>query len=181
MISRGILTDSFSKYYGASTHLLCAKCCSGPWGHRSASFRACVLRRLTFKWGEEKINKKEDKQRVEPGVKATLPQLVLGVGVPQRLALISRMALYLSRRGHSIPFCIRVSLAVTVAYLQSSTGTSRALAISTLLSSAACRLTQGALETATSNRGILENLSVWTSPKSAFLRSFQVHYVKYFI
>ena len=165
-----MLTHSFSKYYGASTHLLCAKSCSRPWGHRRASFSACVLRRLTFKWGEEKINKKEDKQRVEPGVKATLPQLVLGVGVLQRLALISWMALYLSRRGHSIPhLCYRVSLVVTVAYLQSSTGTSRALAICTLLSSAAFSFTQGALETATSNRGILENLSVWISPKSAFL------------
>lgn len=102
--------------------------------------------------------------------------------MPQRLALISRMALYLSRRGHSIlNLSYRVSLAVTVAYLQSSAGTSGALAISMFLSSAAFRLTQGALETATSDLGILENLSVWTSPKAAFLRSFQVPYVKYFI
>ena len=77
--------------------------------------------------------------------------------------------------------CYHVSLEVTMTYLQSSTGTSRALAINTLLSSAAFRLIQGALETATSDLDILENLSVWTSPKSAFLRSFQVPYVKYFI
>lgn len=73
--------------------------------------------------------------------------------------------------------CYHVSLEVAVAYLQSSTGTSRALAINTLLSSAAFRLTQGALETATSDLDILKRLSVWISPKSAFLRSFEVFHV----